>query len=40
MLGTHLNLPVFEDVADAAIEASAREHGCDWVGQVQYSLHH
>lgn len=40
VVGTHLNLPVSEDAADAAIEASTRKHRCDWVGQVQYSLHH
>lgn len=40
VVGTHLNLPVSEDAADAAIEASSRKHRCNWVGQVQYSLHH
>lgn len=36
----HLDLPVLEDAADAAVEAGAREHGGDGVSQVQRGPHH
>lgn len=36
----HLNLLVLEDSVDAAVEGRPREHGCDWVREVQYRLQH
>lgn len=37
---THLNLFTLEDIADARVEGSPWEHGCDRIGQIQNFFKH
>lgn len=40
VLTSHLDLFVLKDFGDAGVEGRAREHGRDWISEIQYRFEH